>query len=43
MKLARRGVFASMINAVVSHCRTLKCTTVVPDGTTVLNSTDVEI
>lgn len=43
MKLARRGVFASLINAIVSHSSTLKGTTVVPNGTTVLNSTNVEI
>lgn len=31
MKLARRGAFASLINAVVSHSSTLEGTTVVPD------------
>jgi hypothetical protein len=43
MKLARRGVFASLINAMVSRGSTLTGTTVVPNGTTVLNSTNVEI
>lgn len=43
MKLARRGVFASLINAVVSHYSTLKGTIVVPNGTTILNSTNVGI
>ena len=43
MKLARRGVFASLINATVSHSSTLKGTAIVPNGTIALNSTKVEI
>ena len=37
MKLARWGVFAPLINAIVNHSSALTGTTVVPNGTTVLN------
>lgn len=43
MKLARRGVFASLINAIVSQDSTLTGTILVPNGTKILNSTNVEI
>jgi hypothetical protein len=33
MKLARWGVFASLINAIVNHSSALTGTTVVPNGT----------